>query len=253
MINKIAVTSAFNKAAYSYDAQAVAQHSIAKRLMAMIAECNIASDAKVLEIGCGTGLLTKEIVHEMSPSHITINDISPQMGEIAKRYIDDKNIDAEFICADAEEYAFEGDEYDLIASSSAMQWFVAPDRFVDQMASKMKRGGVMAISTFRADNLIEITSLSGKGLEYPSVERLREIFEGASLHIEALIEERITLTFATTRDVLAHLRQTGVNNTSATKLSFRQTKQMLDEYERRYKTEEGVTLTYHPIYIICRK
>lgn len=247
MINKIAVTTAFNRAATSYDSQAVAQHSIVKRLAEMIDNCNIEPNGRVLEVGCGTGLLTKEIAHNLKPAQLTLNDISPQMGAVATQYTD-----AEFICADAEEFPFEG-EYDLIASSSAMQWFVSPESFIEKMASRMTPGAVMAISTFGVDNLIEITSLSGKGLEYPSVERLREMFERASLRIEEFVEEKITLTFATTRDVLAHLRETGVNNTSTSKLSFKQTKEMLHEYERRYKTKDGVSLSYHPIYIICRK
>jgi len=68
-------------------------------------------------------------------------------------------------------------------------------------------------------------------------------------------EERIQLNFAQPRDVLKHMKSTGVQ---ATAQGFRWSKSSLAQFEHHYAQfqipeTEGYPLTYHPIYLIARK
>lgn len=247
MVNKRAVAEGFGRAAKSYDAHAIAQQQIADKLTELINNQGINPNGRILEIGCGTGILTRQIASQLEPSELTINDISPDMGAVAL-----KSCCAEFICADAEEHEFKG-HYDLIVSSSTVQWFNNQGRFINKMASILNPNGVLAISTFGPKTLNEVTSLSGKGLNYMSISELKALFEASTLSIETLIEQKITLHFDSAIEVLKHLQSTGVNNTSPSRQSFRETKSLIAEYEKLHRTESGVELSYHPIYIICTK
>ena len=69
----------FCAASANYDAEAQAQQHIAARLWALTAP-HLAAGADVLEIGAGTGLLTRLILNAQ-PRSLTLNDlyISPQL------------------------------------------------------------------------------------------------------------------------------------------------------------------------------
>jgi len=67
-------------------------------------------------------------------------------------------------------------------------------------------------------------------------------------------EEKLKLSFASPLEVLKHLKETGV--TGIRRQSW--TRGELDDFCRRYREQytapDGtVPLTYHPIYMICKK
>ena len=76
----------FSAASASYDAEAEAQQHIAARLWALAAP-HVPSGADVLEIGAGTGLLTRLIL-EAQPRSLTVNDLylSPQVQELVGQW-----------------------------------------------------------------------------------------------------------------------------------------------------------------------
>lgn len=66
-------------------------------------------------------------------------------------------------------------------------------------------------------------------------------------------EQIITLTFGSAREVLTHLRQTGVSGIERP-LGVTATRRLIADYDAGYSDGKGgVTLTYHPIYIVARK
>ncbi|MFR9604794.1 MAG: malonyl-ACP O-methyltransferase, partial [Rikenellaceae bacterium] len=200
-----------------------------------------------LEVGSGTGFLSREVLSHFAPSRFTINDITPQMEAFVPEVEG-----VEFICADAESYPFEGG-YDLIVSSSAMQWFSAPEAFVQRMARALKPGGVLALSSFGMGNFKELTSLVGAAIDYHSADGYRAMFgpEFESLTIE---ESHLTLHFPTTRELLAHLKLTGVNGgLSREPLSITQLKRLVEEYDAKYRSSRGVPITYNPIYMVGKR
>ena len=97
MINKELMRDRFAKNLKSYDENAKIQKRMAERLMSFI---NNKSPKNILEIGCGTGFLTKLIKEKLNYENLTTIDIVKE----CESYI--KNIDSniEFIANDIEEF-----------------------------------------------------------------------------------------------------------------------------------------------------
>lgn len=66
-------------------------------------------------------------------------------------------------------------------------------------------------------------------------------------------EQILKVQFKSSMDVLKHLKNTGVNGIQKTYWSIKQINNFKAEYEKLFKTESGVCLTYHPVYIIAMK
>ncbi len=225
----------------------MAQHEIAKYLVSLLCASAPKSVERVLEIGSGTGFLSREILNHFTPSHFTINDITPQMEAFVPQIEG-----VEFVCADAESYPFDGGN-DLIVSSSAIQWFTDPEAFIQRMAQTLKPGGVLALSSFGVDNFKELTALLGAAIDYHSIDDYRAMF-GSEFETLTIEQSHLTLHFPSTRELLAHLKLTGVNGgLSREPLTITQLKHLIKEYDAKYKSSSGVPITYNPIYMIAKK
>ena len=110
----------------------------------------------------------------------------------------------------------------------------------------------MAFSTFGENNLHEIRETTGEGLSYISakdiVEHLSKNYD--ILHIEETIMEQY---FDDPKQVLRHLKKTGVTGISNQRWTPRILLNFCHEYKTNYSTPKGVKLTYHPIYVIAKK
>ena len=75
MINKQLITRRFSRAIESYNREATAQKQIAGRLNDMLAHYLPARPRHVLEIGSGTGFLTRPLLRTFHPEKLILNDI----------------------------------------------------------------------------------------------------------------------------------------------------------------------------------
>lgn len=88
--------------------------------MTLINSLKIDASARVLDIGCGDGLITSELAAQASKGYVVGTDISNDMIEFAsEKYADINNI--KFTQMDAAENVFRG-EFDLITSFNALHW-----------------------------------------------------------------------------------------------------------------------------------
>ncbi len=107
----------FDKGAFCYDEHADIQKKIAIDLSGEIKN----SPQTILEIGCGTGFLTKILRDKFPKSKITAVDIAPQMVlQCQQKFIQDNNIF--FNVMDGENIQ-SNQHFDLIISSMTFQWF----------------------------------------------------------------------------------------------------------------------------------
>ena len=82
MNDKALIEHQFGAASATYDSNAVVQADIAARLAAML-ESRLARRATVLEVGCGTGLLSAALIVSRQPARYYLNDISAAMLDVA--------------------------------------------------------------------------------------------------------------------------------------------------------------------------
>ncbi len=224
----------FGKAADGYDTNASIQAHVAEKLADMLLHAtDRAKTGKLLEIGTGTGMLTRLIHSRLWPAHTTLWDLTDIPDELPGEHL---TCDAE-----TEIMRVADESIDIIASSSTIQWFNSPAAFVKQCERALRAGGTIALSTFGPDNFTELQPLLPDAPRYISAEGWRKITDKLLSHC-TITEEQITLHFDSPLELLRHIHNTGVNATNTTPM---RAKSIINA---------GITsLTYHPIYIVGRK
>lgn len=250
MISKTDIENRFRKSLESYEENAYAQKVIVRRLVALIeAYCPSAVDM-ILEVGCGTGLLTTQIQQKIKYNRLFINDLVDAMCcKTASRC----RLPLEWCRAgDIEQIALE-EEFDLIVSASTFQWLSCPEDTFRRLFRQIRPGGWLVFSTFGEDNYKELKCITKSGLVYHSILEMTDLLpaEFEILHIE---ESHQILEFDSPLEVLKHIKNTGVN---ATGPSQSWTRGKLEEFVKEYTafvSKDGqYPLTYHPRYFVCRK
>lgn len=250
MLEKKTIQSGFARAHESYETEAMAQQSMVQQLMQLWPEKADPSQVQsVLEIGCGSGFLTRELIRRFRPQKAVINDLSPVWESHVTPHFPSANW--QFLAADAEETEWR-DHYHLIASGACIQWFSDPAGFLESLYGQLHPGGILLISSFGTDNLREIRTLTGQGLDYPEVS---DLLSGIQNFTSRQVREndRIILRFSSPVDILRHLKKTGVNRSHAQFWTPGQLRSFSERYEAFRLDDGSYPLTYHPIYFSIQK
>ncbi len=275
-VDKDLISKRFSKAVGTYDGAAAVQDAIAERMVSLLqyhdGRRGTAADGsnavgKVLEIGCGTGLFTRKFLKAYSPERMWLNDICQAYEEslsdilckgrdpVCPESVSGTGMDMGggfvFLPGDAESLDLP-QGLDMAVSCSAFQWLHDIPAFLRKVSNALNEGGILAFSTFGPDNLREISALEGASLHYLSLAGIKSMIpEG----MEILCAEECCQVryFSSAMSVLRHLKDTGV---AGIRREF-WTRSRLEGFDRRYRerfsTDDGLSLTYHPIWLICRK
>lgn len=249
-INKEEVKQRFKRSMSSYEANARVQKIVVERLEGMIVSATGNYPGKILEIGCGTGLLTTRLRWNFPDAVLYLNDLVRDLCYHAAG----KNHVARECCfpGDVEKISFPL-RFDLIASASTFQWFTTPGETFRNLSRCLEDDGLMVFSTFGKDNLREIRLTTGGGLYYRCKEEMEELLS-SYFEIEQMAEEFHVLEFNSPLDVLQHLKRTGVNvSGNPTIWTKGRVDTFINDYNARFAIEGKVSLTYHPLYFVCRK
>lgn len=237
-MNKDLIQKRFAKNLDTYNDNAKIQKKMAERLLSFLDRKDFND---ILEIGCGTGFLTQLVNEKFSFKTYTANDIV----ESCEKYVKEINPKINFIPADIEKAVENSDKkYDLIISNAVFQWVENLESFIKLLVSKLNDGGVLLFSTFGPENFREVNFVLGKTLLYYSTNELQEIIKGYKSVVE---QEMHVMAFKTPKDILKHIKSTGVN--ALEMVSW--TKTDMQKFENGYNNFcSGIpTLTYHPIYV----
>lgn len=135
------VAARFDCAAATYDDHSAIQRAAAQRLAAQIAGAGLPPRPRVLEIGCGTGHLTRRLSIHLPGAHILATDIAPGMVAACRAGL--PHLD--FAVMDGAHLAVTG-PFDLICASLAAQWFDHLPATLAHLAARLAPGGLLALS-----------------------------------------------------------------------------------------------------------
>ena len=197
------IANAFHRAG-NYDQHATVQREVAERLAARILALGLPGDARVMEIGCGTGFLGLRLIGALPFAHYWMTDIAPGMLDRARqRFAGAVNVD--FATMDGASPNLDG-PFDLICSSLAMQWMPDLSAAVAQLRRLLSDRGRLIFTTLAAGSFAEWRAAYGTAMpgtpDYPSPDNLRAL--GMEVSIETFERE-----YAGARDFLRALKAIG--------------------------------------------
>src|SRR5689334_23956148 len=131
----------WDKAAASYERAWQAQ--LAPAQSALLEMANIQSGERVLDVACGTGLVTFPAAKAVAPGgEVLGTDISQEMIATASRLARARGIvNCSFRRMDAEELAFDDGSFDVVLCALGLMYVPAPERVVLEMHRVLKPGG----------------------------------------------------------------------------------------------------------------
>ncbi len=254
------VAARFSAAAATYHSLANIQSRVAKKLMTLIAPRP--APARILEIGCGTGLFTEMLARAFPAADIAAVDISPAMTAKARAYLGE-NKKINWIAEDASELEERG-KYPLIASNCSLHWIAPVELIVGKLAGMLAKDGKMAFAlmlhgTFSELNSARrrITPLKPSRVTLPTGMDVRKAIKKAGLTIRADDSETIRQEYSSASAMLRQLHDqglTGGNNPNGGALLSRSELSMLiADYSRHYKCRKGVYATYRVFYCVAAR
>lgn len=131
----------FDKQAADYDTNIQGEHArkLYKPIIENLKNKNIHS---ILDLGCGTGALLKEIKELNIAEQLFGIDISPNMLEIAKNKLGN---DATLNLGDSERLPFEDSSFDAIVCNDSFHHYPQPDIVEKEVSRCLKQNGVFII------------------------------------------------------------------------------------------------------------
>ena len=247
-VNKSRIQQAFQKALNSYDEHALIQQKMNIKLMTHLQDyLQNGSLDSILELGCGSGMLSTLLQKQISANYWLFNDLCDVRSLLAEKLIQP----FDFSCGDAENFPFQR-QFDLIASASAVQWFHHPENFISHCKAGLKPNGLLAITSFGEDNLKEIRHMTNVGLSYHNLSQWQNWLAN-NFELLWCDDFTVILEFDTPLDVLKHLKYTGVTATNQKNWTRKNLNKFIDDYLKAFSLPSGkVRLTYHPLFFIAR-
>ncbi len=254
LIDKQLVRDRFSRTLFSYGRHAVVQKAMARELSEIICQqVPGRSFERVFEVGSGSGALMAELLGRCTVKSYYANDLVEEslisLQEVLERFAVGE---FHFLAGDIESLELIPALLDLAVSNATLQWLDDLDGFFRKISLHLKPGGMFAFTTFGPSNMREIASVEGVGLSYHSLGEL-ELLAGRYFEMSVSREEIVRMEFTSPEAMLHHIRSTGVNGLlrrSWTKSSYHH---FIKEYRRLFSSENGVYLTYHPLYCCMKK
>ncbi|WP_025716182.1 malonyl-ACP O-methyltransferase BioC [Paenibacillus sp. 1-18] len=278
---KTAIARQFNRSASGlYDTHAHVQRTMADKLSEFLIQQTNAEDPNkrsMLEIGCGTGILTEILVNRWPHSSITALDIAPAMILAAEQRVlgaanpggsnDRPSSDIHFLLADVEIWAANtpASSFDLIVSSACFQWLSQPQQTLNYLYRLLRPGGILAFATFGPGTFHELHTAFEEvyraedmepqrhGLSFQSANQWKDSLTTAGFSDIQYKCMLLTEEYPSPRDFLLSVKSLGASTSEAAISrnlgSRRLFTSLYKEYENRFSTPEGVAATYDIVFI----
>lgn len=220
------ITKEFSRFAHHYDQYNMIQLAVAKRLVGKLSHNSYGS---VLDIGSGSGQILKSFeAQNISYESFTALDASSEMLTLHP-----KSNAINTVCADFNTKTFltslERTSYDLIISSSALQWSRDLECTLKQIASHSDR---LVASVFTSGTFKTLHEVAGITSPIYDTQVLQEVF--SKIYNNVTFEEhRYTLHFDATREMFRYIKKSGVSS-GEKKLSVKETKRLMRDYPLGY-------------------
>ncbi len=131
----------FDRLAPQWDADQPPLDQTRARLDALAPQLGLRPGLDLLEVGCGTGLVTAWLADQVAPGSVTSLDFSPAMIAQAEA----RGVSATFVCADVCDGGLAGGPFDYIWCMSVFPHFRDQARALRNLATVLAPGGTLLV------------------------------------------------------------------------------------------------------------
>jgi malonyl-CoA O-methyltransferase len=247
--------AAFDRASRGYEAAAGLQARVATELLERLAAFDFAPRV-VLDLGAGTGRVTRELKRRYPRALVIALDIAPGMLREARRH---QGLWRRFarVCADALRLPLAAASVDLVFSSLVLQWCEPLEEALAEVRRVLRPTGFFAFSTFGPDTLKELRAAWAQVDGLTHVNRFIDMHDvGDALARSGLAEpvldvDRIELAYPDALTLMRDLKAIGAHNVTAgrprTLLGKARLARMSEAYEA-FRRGAALPATYEVIY-----
>ena len=223
-MDKRMVRRSFEHAAATYDAAAVLQNEVCRRMLARLDYIKLAP-ATILDAGAGTGNAIPGLLGRYSQARVIALDIALNMVQHARRrrpwwrgLIDRGRPRLVAVCGDIERLPLAPRCADLVWSNLAIQWTDEPQHAFAEMHRVLAPGGLVLFSSFGPDTLKELRTA------FQSVDHNTHVHRFIDMHdvgdrlvacgfADPVMDmEVVTLTYDDVRGLMRDLKAIGAHN-----------------------------------------
>lgn len=259
-LDKRLLRAAFEKAAPGYDAAAVLQHEVCRRMLSRLDFVTL-QPAAVLDAGCGTGNAVPALRARFPRATLYALDIATDMVRHAAarvpwwKKIAGRGIKP--ICGDIEQLPLRVAAVDLVWSNLALQWVNDPPRAFAELRRVLAPGGLLMFSTFGPDTLKELRAAYQGADRYTHVNRFIDMHDLGDMLVHAgfadpvMDMEYLTLTYADVRALMRDLKAIGAHNVTAGRrqgMTARATLAAVEHNYERFRQAGRLPATFEVIY-----
>ena len=246
----------FEKSAETYDAAAVLQSEIGDRLLQRLDYITL-TPARVLDLGSGTGYISKNLLYRYPKASIVAVDIALSMLKktaIHRRWFRRAGI----VCASAEALPFRNDAFDMVISNLMLQWCADLPQVFTGINRILSGNGLFTFTTFGVDTLKELRASWSEVDNDDHTSTFLDMHDVGDALMQAGFQqpvvdmETITLTYDSLPDLMKDLKNIGATNASAKRnrgLTGKNKFKQLEKAYEQYRTHDGLyPLTYEVVY-----
>jgi malonyl-CoA O-methyltransferase len=254
----------FSAAAETYESYSGVQERVAVRLMECAqSEMPRGGPVRILEIGCGTGVLTRLLRNTYPASRLLAVDLSAAMIREARKRLATPSERMGWVVGDAGQLPV-CDGFDAVFSSSVLHWADSPQAAMEEIARALNPGGVTALAIMTVGTLAELHAVRRRiapdnlpASDLPTRELLCEAVCAAGLKIRREAPGEMIVYYPSAHLLLNALHDQGLTggrfSTSGRPLTRTQLRGLLDCYDRDYSGPDGVRATYRVLWLIAEK
>ena len=211
----------------------------------------------ILELGCGTGHLTRRLAERHPDATLTATDLSEAMLREAAQHWPAELTRPRWERLDARVPEHRGERFDLVASNAMVQWFPDLEAHLRAVRALVSTNSVYLVSGFSRDHFPELERILGSDeFAYPpgpghKLSEAAAAARRAGWNPTEAHEENRTEVYPTAQDFLRHLKASGANRPppDGRPLTRAKLRHLLERLEAEARVPEGVAITWKPWYL----
>lgn len=260
-IDKDAVQKSFDKAAFAYDRHAGLQQKTACDLLALCGKF-VTTPQAALDVGTGTGYGVRLLCRRYPAIKMVGLDISPKMLQRSILH-GQHNATTHFVCGDAERLPFADGVFDLVYSSSSIQWCTDKERLFGQLHAVLRDGGWLFFSTFGPQTLFELRESwrtvddASHTLEFDGAASLKEMLGRSGFTVRFRKRVMEVIHHEGVQEALRSLKNIGAQHYASGRRDSLtppgKLRAMSEAYRRRFGVQGLVPMTYETLLFAAHK